>query len=145
MTEIWKPIVGHEGYEVSNLGRVRSLDRAWTQLSRAGRPYVRTVRGRLLRVRSNNRRGGYRQVELGKNATHRVCGLVAGAFLGPRAEGHVVRHKNGNPTDDRAANLCYGTQGDNNRDAVAHGTFLSNKRLAHLRRIASLGGQAAHR
>jgi hypothetical protein len=147
MTEIWKPVAGYEGYAVSNLGRVRSLDRQWAQRSRNGNAYVRSVRGRVLRARVNEKRGGYRYIDVGvagSRVSRRVCGLVAAAFVGPRSEGQVVRHKNGAPADDRAINLCYGTQSDNNRDAVRHGTFLSPKRVAHLRRIAPLGGRAAH-
>lgn len=127
MSEIWKPIAGFPGYEVSDIGRVRSPRK-------------------VLAVRVNANRGGYRYVEVGQKpirATRRVCGLVAEAFVGSRC-GQVVRHKNGDAADDRAANLEYGTQGDNNRDAVRHGTFVSAKRLAHLRRIAPLGGAAAH-
>uniref|UniRef100_UPI00352A866B NUMOD4 domain-containing protein n=1 Tax=Aerococcus urinaeequi TaxID=51665 RepID=UPI00352A866B len=29
--EVWKPIVGFSGYEVSNFGRVKSLDRTITR------------------------------------------------------------------------------------------------------------------
>ena len=36
MTEIWKPIPGHDGYEVSDHGRVRSIDRVIEQSSRYG-------------------------------------------------------------------------------------------------------------
>jgi hypothetical protein len=127
--EIWKPVVGHPGYEVSSLGNVRSSFRG----------------GRVLRPGVNRKRGGYRQVNLAGGIQRRICVLVAAAFLGPRKEGQVARHKNGEPSDDRAENLEWGTQGDNNRDAVRHGTFLSEKRLAHLRRIAHLGGKACNR
>ena len=43
--EIWKPVVGYEGlYEVSSYGRVRSLDRATSYISRTqeGKEYTTT-------------------------------------------------------------------------------------------------------
>src|SRR5690606_36067520 len=55
MIEVWKPVVDRRGvsregeYEVSNLGRVRSLDRNIEQTSCKGTPCVRFVRGRMLR------------------------------------------------------------------------------------------------
>ena len=39
MSEIWKPVVGHAGYEVSNLGRVRSHWRGHIYNIRAGRKW----------------------------------------------------------------------------------------------------------
>jgi hypothetical protein len=50
--------------------------------------------------------------------------LIAETFHGPRPEGMVVRHLNGNPLDNRAENLRWGTYTENNLDAVAHGTHL---------------------
>lgn len=78
MEEIWKPVLGFEGhYEVSNLGRVRSLDRIATGPS--GRQ--RRRRGQMLRDVID--RHGYSLVgvnnELGKHLV-RVHRLVAEAF-----------------------------------------------------------------
>lgn len=72
MTEIWKEVKGYEGlYEVSNLGRVRSLD------------YLHTGQKRLLKLHKN-KKNGYLYVQLcknGKATTKRVHRLVAEAFL----------------------------------------------------------------
>jgi hypothetical protein len=82
--EIWKPIEGFERlYEVSNLGRVRSLDRLVHQVNRWG-PMASLYRGRVLisSVASN----GYLQVTLSKGgASHQrhPHSLMARAFLGP--------------------------------------------------------------
>ncbi len=46
--------------------------------------------------------------------------VVAETFLGPRPHGHVVRHKNGMPGDDRPGNLRWGSQAENCADTVAH-------------------------
>ena len=50
--EIWKDIPGYEGrYQVSDEGRVRSLDRVVRGVSKTGREYQRKVRGTILRPR----------------------------------------------------------------------------------------------
>ena len=75
-TEKWLPIDGFEGsYEVSDRGRVRSLDR----ISAQGRP----IKGVVLPLASNN---GYRQVGLTrdrKRSVHLVHRLVLATFVGP--------------------------------------------------------------
>jgi hypothetical protein len=54
-----------------------------------------------------------------KRAVHQ---LVLEAFVGPRPEWATdVRHLNGVADDNRLANLAYGTQAENARDAVRHG------------------------
>lgn len=103
--EVWRDIPGYEGkYQVSNLGRVRSVDH-----------YVqRLVRGRILRPRIREK--GYPVVTLSGVGPKDVHQLVALAFIGPRVQGQQVRHLNGNRLDARAENLAYGTQADNERD-----------------------------
>lgn len=92
MSEIWKPVVGFDGYyEVSNMGRVRSLDRVTPTGGRGditGRTCLR--RGKVLSPAVNKQRGNYRYVNLhmeGQQHQRRVCVLVAAAFLGPRPPG----------------------------------------------------------
>jgi hypothetical protein len=53
---------------------------------------------------------------------HYVHLLVAEAFIGPKPEGQQTRHRDGNPDNNQATNLHYGTRGDNQRDSVEHGT-----------------------
>ena len=60
--EIWKDIEGYEGiYQVSNLGRVRSLDRI-AHRERDGYSYDIPVKGRVLRPRKTKK--GYIRVLL---------------------------------------------------------------------------------
>lgn len=110
MTE-WRPVVGYEAnYRVSSDGQVKSLPR-------------NTTRGGFLRAAIGKQ--GYPEVSLwlaGRSRTFKIHQLVAAAFLGPRPEGLVVRHLNGNPADNRLSNLCYGTPEENGLDSVAHGT-----------------------
>lgn len=111
MTEEWRPIVGFEGlYEVSDLGRVRSLDR----LDRLGRRRA----GILLRpgIASN----GYPTVAL-QGRTHCVHALVLTAFSGP-AEGRVCRHLDGDRRNSTLPNLAWGSAAENRADADRHGT-----------------------
>lgn len=123
MNENWKAVVGFEGrYEVSDLGRVRSWVRG-ERILRAG-------------VSSN----GYPTVALGRGNSRTVHSIVAEAFVGPKCDGQEVRHKDGNRKNPVASNLCYGTRSDNIGDAVAHGTWMSAGRTAHLKRVG-FGGR----
>lgn len=127
MSERWRPIPGYEGkYEVSDLGRVRSVARTTLAKNRWGTITQRRYPGCELRAYVNVARGGYRYVNLhvnGQQHMRRVCGLVASAFIGPRPTGHQTRHLNGVAHDDRVANLCYGTAKENALDKERHGTI----------------------
>lgn len=110
-TENWLPVVGYEGiYEVSDLGRVRSVDRI------DARGWRR--KGRVLRQHFNH---DYLKVSLcGKSwQVHR---LVIEAFRGAPGPGEECCHNNGDGRDNRLANLRWGTKQDNMRDRSLHGT-----------------------
>lgn len=47
--------------------------------------------------------------------------LVGEAFLGPRPDGLETRHLDGNPANNSARNLRYGTKSENAQDRVRHG------------------------
>ena len=116
--EDWKPVPGYEGYyEVSNLGQVKSLPR---KVNRNGFPMA--VPGRVMKQSKTS--NGYWKVLLSKDGLTKnvmVHTAVAAAFLGARPDGSVIRHLNGDQTDNRAENLSYGTQSDNMRDMERHG------------------------
>lgn len=119
--EEWRPIPGYEGlYEVSDLGRVRSLDREWRQLGRAGKPHLHRKPGRILRP-GRTGRFGHVTVALGRGNSRSVHALVMLAFVGPRPAGHDVAHNNGDASDNRLTNLRYATRRDNNLDKAKHG------------------------
>lgn len=124
--EKWRPVVGYENtHEVSDLGRVRRLDRmVWHHPSqrRMFSP------GRMLTI---NLSGPYPRVGLvvdGKQQIAAVHRLVAAAFLGPRPEGVEVCHNNGDPSDNRLVNLRYDTPSANNYDQVRHGTHTNTSK-----------------
>jgi hypothetical protein len=120
--ETWKPVVGYESvYEVSDLGHVRSIDRVGS-----GRWGHRRSRGKDLRP-SVNHNGHYR-VTLQRDGHRRICWvhrLVLEAFVGPCPDGMEGCHDNGDPGDNRLANLRWDTHAANCADRDRHGTNVS--------------------
>ncbi len=110
MEEIWKDIPDYEGiYQVSNLGRVKSLNR---QLI-TSHGIIRKYNGRILKLGTD--KFGYLMVDLKKQLnrkTYRIHKLVAIAFLNHKPCGHelVIDHINDNPSDNRVENLQIVTQ-----------------------------------
>ena len=111
--EEWRQVPGYDGYEASNLGRVRSLDRWVERRGKQGRHKL-FKRGRVLRPALVD---GYLQL----NFCH-VHRLVMLAFQGSPPDGMWVAHNDGNPSNNRLDNLRYATPSENAMDRVAHGT-----------------------
>lgn len=97
LVEIWKPIMGYEGFfEVSNLGRVRSLDR---EIVRYNGTHIK--RGKLKAICNLSK--GYKGVLLCKDGiqkTHKVHRLVAEAFLPNPDNLPQVNHKDEDKTNN---------------------------------------------
>jgi len=109
--EIWK-LVKDSHYQVSNLGRVRSLTHTIKQRHPKNLDKVMevTYKGKVLKQRKDKQ--GRMQVTLSinrKHRTHRVHQLVAEAFLGYErtgtSAGFVVDHISNDSTDNRLENL----------------------------------------
>lgn len=96
--EEWRAIPDCVGYEVSSLGRVRSVDRIVVTI-RNKTPYPSRQKGRVLKPFC---RRGYHTVTIqggfGDCDVHR---LVALAFIGPWSSGEVIDHVNGIKQDNR--------------------------------------------
>lgn len=129
--EIWKPVVGYEGrYEVSNIGRVRSVERVVQggRTPTAFRKVPEKMRALTVNV------DGHVRVTLHKDAKrkiHFVHALMLAAFVGPRPDPESeIRHLNGDPSDNRIENLAYGTHAENVADMMRHGTH-RNSRKTH--------------
>lgn len=123
MAEEWRDIPGYEGlYQVSDLGRVRSLDRM-TNFRRCKK--LPMLKGKVL-SNSNLDAYGYPQVGLSKNnviKTYKVHRLVLLTFIGPCPKGMETRHfPNRDRTDNRLVNLSWGTVQQNKADRLPQGT-----------------------
>lgn len=112
--ETWKPVLGYEGlYEVSDLGRVRGLER-----TKNNRGAIQHVSGRIMQQRPNHK--GYLTVHLSKNgvgARKPVHRIVAEAFIQNPDAKPQVNHISGVKTDNRATNLEWVTNSENMRHA----------------------------
>lgn len=119
--ENWRDITGYEGfYQVSNLGRVRSVDR----LVRHYRGGTRKLKGKILRL-SPMDDIGHLAVHLCKKGTRLDIGvhrLVAAAWISPRPIGQQVRHGPNGVSDNSVSNLCYGTRREDCLDKRRDGT-----------------------
>lgn len=112
--EEWRAVPTHPNYEVSDHGRVRSLD----QMVRRRHGLARK-KGRILRPIPHS--GGYHHVQLADRQKVLIHVLVAATFIGPRPDGLIVCHKDDDKRRNVPDNLYYGTYGDNMADAWRNG------------------------
>lgn len=107
MKEIWKDIEGYEGYyQVSNLGRVKSMERLITYTNSKGVTSHFPVEEKIIVQRTD--RGGYRRVSLKKDKGRKLClvhRLVAQAFIENQDNLPLVNHKDENRGNNNASNL----------------------------------------
>lgn len=115
-SEIWKDIPNYEGlYQVSNIGRVRSLDRRVRNKN-----YTQLKKGIILKFYFS--KNGYHRVKLSKenkSKHYQVHRLVLYAFI--KVSDLEVNHKNGKTDDNKLSNLEYCTPSENIKHAYATG------------------------
>jgi len=115
--ETWRDVAGYEGvYRVSDLGRVRSLDRMVDHPKGQMR-----LNGKVMRLRLSH---GYEKVDLCQNGLRKkffVHRLVVTAFLGQCPDGKEVNHVDGNKLNNRPSNLEYVTHLENMQHAYQTG------------------------
>ena len=115
--EIWKDIQGYENlYQVSNLGRIKSLDRK-VKVGIKNNDIV-LHKGKILKL--NQKRNGYLSVDLSKEGivkTISVHRLVAIAFI-PNVDNKMqVNHINAKKYDNRVENLEWCSYEENKEHA----------------------------
>lgn len=106
MIEIWKDIKGYEGlYSVSNLGRVKSIERM-----RENHSKMQKVEEKIKSTRKDTQ--GYLLLDLYKNnkqKTIRVHRLVAVMFLENIGNKETVNHIDGDKSNNKIENLEWAT------------------------------------
>ena len=129
MEEIWKDIPDYNGYQVSNLGRVRTYNKV-TYTERHG---TRGWRNRILKFKGQTYKTGYR-VDLwkdGKPHTMLVARLVAFTFYNEDINNHelTVDHIDGNRFNNNLENLELVSLAENIRRAFKNGLYTSQKKV----------------
>ncbi|CDD75562.1 prophage LambdaSa2 HNH endonuclease family protein [Cryptobacterium sp. CAG:338] len=108
----WAPVSGYEGiYEISDDGRIRSLDRWHTGKDGRRVPY----KGRMIAPGIGV--NGYKVVSLWKNGKGKsvyIHRLVAETFIKNPENKKTVNHKDGNRTNNNVSNLEWATYSENN-------------------------------
>lgn len=114
--EEWKTIKDFPNYQVSNMGRIRSIDRidsrGYYQKGKLLRPYKRL-------------KDGYLKINLyNKNTIHTkyVHRIVLETFKCNTINNMECCHNNGNRSDNKIKNLRWGTHKENSLDVIKHGT-----------------------
>jgi hypothetical protein len=126
--ETFVDIIGYEGlYQISNFGKVRSLDR------KVNHPWVKVAikKGKMMKTGIKN---GYAVILLQKNGIEKhylIHRLVALHFIPNPENKPEVNHKNGNKLDNRATELEWATRKENHQHAL--NTGLNYFRLKGLR------------
>ena len=133
--EVWKDIPEFPRYQVSNFGRVKSID--WHIKRKDGNDHFR--KGTMLKQALDT--AGYNQVHLVQNdgvrilLVHRVVALV---FLDNPDNKAQVNHKNGIKTDNSLDNLEWVTKDENTQHAVKTGLIKRGAQLNYSRLVINL-------
>lgn len=122
MLEVWRAIPGFDHYQVSNMGRIKSLSRK----AKCGpAPGFRITPETVIKpfIAKNT---GYAQVMIGRKK-YLVHRLVALAWCDGYFEGACVDHVNGTRDDNRAENLNWVTASENSRRSFQSGRVVPSK------------------
>ena len=101
MREVWKPIIGHENYEISNKGRVRSIHNG---------------KKRIMKIQNHSH--GYNVInlyehELSRQFSRYIHRLVGQAFIPNPLNKPQINHKDGNKKNNNVSNLEWMTAKEN--------------------------------
>lgn len=121
--EIWKDVIGYEGaYQVSNLGRVKNVERGIHGASDS----IRIIRERIRVQRTS--RNGYKMTILSKDNKQKNCTihrLVALAFIPNPNNLPEVNHIDGDKSNNNSSNLEWTDRSGNNSHALRTGLRIS--------------------
>lgn len=118
--ERWRPVVGHPGYEVSDLGKVAR---------------IRADGARRI-MKQSPAKGGYRRLNLGRGNQKKVQRLVLEAFVGPCPPDHEAGHLDGDPANNALTNLAWVTHRENMVQMSLHGRSPRGER-SHWARVTA--------
>ena len=122
-TEHWFPVAGYEDlYEVSDHGRVRSLDRIVTYINRWGTFTTRLSPGQIMMPHKKRYNMSIALCEQTKKRFFFVHRLVLEAFIGPCPLGQECCHNDGNAYNNHLSNLRWDSPKNNSADRLLHGT-----------------------
>jgi hypothetical protein len=124
MIEIWKDIKEYENlYQVSSLGRVKSLSKVVNYIDGRKRRYKEIY----LKPRFGKDRypfvSLYKKNDLGNEKHIRIHQLVAKYFIPNPENKPCVNHKNGNRWDFNIENLEWCTHKENTQDGIKRGSI----------------------
>lgn len=105
--ECWKSIPDYDNYECSTLGRIRNKRNGYV---------LSTI---------IDKRSGRHYIHLGRDFYGQVAPLCLATYKGPRPNGMMACHNNGNVDDNSIDNLRWDTQSNNILDCVTHGTHFN--------------------
>lgn len=127
MKEQWKKVVGFDGYEVSNQGRVRSLDRHVRTCNTPRTKWTtRKVKGQI--IAQQKRKRGYMFVYIRRETKNYSCAvhrLVGQAFIDNPESKPCINHMDSNPSNNCVNNLEWCTHQENMRHAADAGRMRS--------------------
>lgn len=144
MSECWRAVSGYEGsYEVSDLGSVRSLDRAVTHRNKRGTVWQTHRKGRAMSLCEtgppDSRHLAVVLYKDGKGKMVRASRLVLTTFVGPCPQGLECCHADDNQSNNRLGNLRWDTHRRNCADRSRNSGGLTESDVVDIRREASAG------
>lgn len=133
MQEIWKDVVGWEGYYlVSNLGQVKSKERVMFYKFAKNKVETEKKVKEKIRKQKFNKSTGYMMINLNKDGFMKcetVHSMVAKAFIGTYEKGYTVNHKDGNKLNNNLENLEIITHRENCFHAFKNNLKSNNHKL----------------